>query len=359
MEKVKVAIIGYGRSGRLIHTRHLKDLPELFEIIAYVDADAERQEMIKREMNKPVYSDYTELFGKSGIDLVVNASFSQDHVRISKDLMKHGFNVLCEKPAARNAEEFQTVLDTVKETGRKYYAFQQYRFSPGFLKIREVMASGVLGRIIEVQIRHENLARRWDWQTIHDNSAGVLLNNGPHNVDMALILMGFPADVEVFAAMDRANYAGNAEDFAKVILRAPGAPLIDIEHTASNGYPTQLYQVQGTNGTLKGSGTSLAWKYFKPSEETPLKLDTRPLRNEKGEPVYCREKLKLYEDSWNADVGSQNPHEYDADQQGLSYYRALHANFTSNADFPVKHEHIMLQMKVMGAAHAQNKGLFA
>jgi predicted dehydrogenase len=358
MGKLNVAIIGYGRSGRDIHTRLLKMLPDLFEISAYVEGDAERREMIGREMGKPVYPDYTALSSLAGIDLVVNASFSQEHARISKDLMKKGFNVVSEKPAARDAEEFQTVLDAVKETGKKYYVFQQYRFAPGFVKLRELIASGVLGRIVAVNIQADNFARRWDWQTVHENTAGVLLNNGPHYVDWALALMGYPADIEVFAVMDRANYAGNGEDYAKLILRAPGAPAVDLELSACNAYPGSLFLVQGTQGTLKGNETSLTWKYFKPAETPALKLDTRPLRNEKGEPVYCREKLNFYEESWNADTKDRNPHEYDFTEKGLAYYRALHANFSESADFAVKHGEVMLQMKVMGAAHAQNKGVF-
>ncbi|MDR0877620.1 MAG: Gfo/Idh/MocA family oxidoreductase [Treponema sp.] len=358
MKKLNIAIIGYGRSGRDIHTRLLKMLPEQFEICGYVDGDAERQEMIKHEMNKPVYPDYTALFGKTGIDLVVNASFSGEHARISKDLMEHGFNVLSEKPAARDAEEFQTVLDAAKKTGKKYYTFQQYRFSPGFIKLQEIIAGGVLGRIVAVGIQSDNFARRWDWQTIHENTAGVLLNNGPHYVDWALTLMGFPGDIEVYAVMDRANYAGNGEDYAKLILRAPGAPVVDLELSASNAYPTDLFHVQGTQGSLKGSETSFTWKYFKPEETSALKLDTRPLRNEKCEPLYCREKLNFYEETWNADIGGRNPHEYDFTEKGLAYYRGLHANFLNGADFAIKHEQVLLQMKVMGAAHAQNKKLF-
>jgi predicted dehydrogenase len=358
MGKLNVAVIGYGRSGRDIHTRLLKMLPDLFEISAYVEGDAERQEMIKRETGKPVYPDYTALPGSAGIDLVVNASFSQEHARISKDLMKRGFNVISEKPAAKDAEEFQTVLDVVKETGKKYYTFQQYRFAPAFVKLRELIAGGVLGRIVAINIQADNFARRWDWQTVHENTAGVLLNNGPHYVDWALTLMGFPENVEVYAAMDRANYAGNGEDYAKLILRAPGAPVVDLELSACNAYPGSLFLVQGSQGTLKGNESSLTWKYFKPAETPALKLDTRPLRNEKGEPVYCREKLNFYEETWNVDTGNRNPHEYDFTEKGLAYYRSLHANFCSGTDFAVKHEEVMLQMKVMGAAHRQNKEVF-
>ena len=358
MKKLKTAIIGYGRSGRDIHTRLLKQLPDLFEIDFYIEADPERQEMIKKEMEKAVYPDYSAIFNQSGIDLVINASFSQDHARISKDLMKHGFNVLSEKPVAKNAEEFKTILDTAKETGKKYYAFQQYRFSPGITKIREIISSGILGRIVAVNMREDRFARRWDWQTVHENTAGVLLNNGPHYVDNALALMGFPANVEVTAIMDRANYAGNAEDYAKLILKAPGAPVVDIELTASNAFPGSPILIQGTQGTLAGSVTSFSWKYFKPEETPALKLDTRPLRNEKGEPVYCSEKLNIHEESWTPDLGNQSPHQYDFTEKGLAFYRALHDSFVNNKDFFIKNEEVLLQMKVMGEAHAQNKGLF-
>jgi predicted dehydrogenase len=359
MGKLNAAIIGYGRSGRDIHTRLLKLLPDLFEVSAYVDGDAERQEMIKQETGKPVYPKYTDLYDKKGIDLVVNASFSHEHATISKELLKKGFNVLSEKPAARDAEEFQTVLDAAKESGKKYYVFQQYRHAPGFAKLREVIASGILGRIVAVGIQTDNFARRWDWQTIHENTAGVLLNNGPHYVDWALTLMGFPKDIQVFAAMDSANYAGNGEDYAKLILQAPGSPVVDLELSSCNTYPGNLFLVQGTQGTLKGNETSLSWKYFKPAETPALRLDPRPLRNEKGEPLYCREKLNFYEETWNADLGSRDPHEYDFTEKGLNYYRNLHANFTTGAEFIIKNEQVLLQMKVMGAAHAQNKKLFA
>ena len=355
MRKLKTAIIGYGRSGRNIHTTILKQLPELFEIAVYVEADPQRQEMIKREMNKPVYADYTELSERNDIDLVVNASFSQEHVRISNDLMKRGFDVICEKPVARNPAEFQSVLDTAKETGRKYYGFQQARFAESFIKLQEIIASGVLGRVIEISLRFEKFARRWDWQTIHENATGVLFNNGSHNVDMALILMNFPKNVEVFACMDRANCAGNAEDYARVILRAPGAPVLDLVHTSCNAFPSQFFLVQGTQGTLKGDTKSLAWKFFKPEEAPPLKLDTQPMRNEKGEPIYCSEQLKFYEEGWQAGTGN---HGSDEVNEGLAYYRALHASFTRNDEFAVKNEHLMLQMKVMEEAYAQNRDLF-
>ena len=44
---------------------------------------------------------YKELLNKKDIDLVVNASFSDMHFAITKDLLEHGFNVLCPNRRSR------------------------------------------------------------------------------------------------------------------------------------------------------------------------------------------------------------------------------------------------------------------
>ena len=54
MKKYRVGVIGYGRSGRDIHVGLLKSLPDLYEIVAVVDEDAGRREMIRKETDAEV-----------------------------------------------------------------------------------------------------------------------------------------------------------------------------------------------------------------------------------------------------------------------------------------------------------------
>ncbi|HHX21458.1 MAG TPA: gfo/Idh/MocA family oxidoreductase, partial [Clostridiales bacterium] len=49
MTKIRVAIIGYGRSGRNIHRDLLVQLPEKYELVAFVDVDEDRRRMIREE----------------------------------------------------------------------------------------------------------------------------------------------------------------------------------------------------------------------------------------------------------------------------------------------------------------------
>lgn len=351
MKKMNVAIIGYGRSGRDIHTHLLQMLPDQYNIVAYAEIDAQRREMIKNEMGVDVYEDYTGFFSRDDIDVVINASFSHHHAAINQALLQAGFNVLTEKPAAKDEPEFDSVLAAAEKSGKSFYVFQQYRFSPAFRKIREIISSGILGRIVQISLNYDGFARRWDWQTVHAWTAGSLLNTGPHPVDHALTLMGFPQDVNVFAAMDTAQTYGDGEDYAKLILTARDRPVVDIEISSCNAFAPKTFCVQGTRGTLYGGTEHLDWKYYIEDENPPQKLTTVPLRNEKGEPLYCREKLVMHAGEWDADGK-------DFDEKGLGFYRAFYDSFMNGTPFEVTLDQVKLQMRVMGQAHAQNKPLF-
>ena len=354
MKKIRVALIGYGRSGRNIHHHLLTQLPDKFEIVAYVDQDAERRDMIKAENGIEALKDYHELFGRDDIDLVINASFSFDHARISCDLLSNGFDVLSEKPAGKDVDEFASVLRAAREHGRRYFVFQQYRFAPAYRKLREIVESGKLGRIVQFTFNFDGFARRWDWQTVHAFTAGSLHNTGPHPMDWSLDMMGFPPEVEVFCAMDCAHTFGDGEDYVKMLLRAPGAPIGEIEISSAFGYKKDTYQVHGTRGCLTGTDKGLKWKYYVDEEAPEQCLVTRPLRTPECVPIYCREDLPMHEEEWT-------PDEREADvnnAKGLSYYNALYETLTEGKPFLIENEQIMLQMKVTQEAYRQNAELF-
>ena len=354
LRKIRVALIGYGRSGRNIHLSLLRQLPEKYEIAAFVDFDAERRALIRRENGLEALPDYRCLFGRQDIDLVVNASYSFDHAHISYDLLANGFDVLSEKPAARDADEFAAVARAARERGRRYFVFQQYRFAPAYRRIREIIGSGALGRVVQFTFTFDSFARRWDWQTVHGFNAGNLHNMCPHPIDWALDMMGFPEDVSVFCAMDRAHASGDGEDFVKLFLRAPGAPLGEIEVSGVFGYGKDTYEVQGTRGCLTGTDAGLKWQYYRDGDAPARPLDTRSMKADDATPIYGLETLPLREETWRP-----TGYEIDAfNAKGLGYYNALYETLTAGVPFPVKSEHILLQMKVMDEGYRQNAALF-
>ena len=352
MKELRIAIIGQGRSGRNIHGSYFRSAANngRFKVVAVVERLAHRRELAKEEYPCcDVYDDYTQLFGREDIDLVVNSTTSEQHVPVTKDLLDHGFNVVCEKPAGKCPEEIDMLMEAAAKSGKMYNVFQQSRFAPYFLKIKEVIESGVLGRIIEIDIQCNAFARRYDWQTLQSFNAGGLYNTGPHPLDQALSLLdmydGMP---NVLCKMDCVNTYGDANDYCKLVLSAPNKPLICIDISSCDAYPVFTYKIMAQYGGLKADKTQVDWKYYKPEEAPELKLIREPLQGPKGEPVYCSDKLVWHEESWSAKESGAFTTATDA------YYTMIYDYMTEGKPMAIMPYQVRQQMAIAAEAHRQN-----
>jgi len=349
MKQLNIAIIGQGRSGRDIHVKYLLKNPEKYKIVYTVDTIPERRVKAEKEIGCPAFADYRELFGKKDIDFVVNASFSHQHYPITVDLLENGFNVLCEKPLAHTAAQVDTLIAKQKQSGKMLAIFQQSRFVPYFEQVKKVIASGVLGRIVQIGIQFNGYARRWDWQTLREFGGGSLFNTGPHPVDQALNLLDYNGNPGVFCKMDSVNVWGDAEDYVKLILTAPGKPLIDLEISSCDAYSSFTYNVQGSTGGLKGDAKELKWRWFVPSEAPEQRLLREPLHDNEWNPLYCRESLAWHDDSWKGDDTAVF-----TDAVGR-LYDTVYDYLVNNKPLVVTPEQVRQQIWVMEEAHRQNK----
>jgi predicted dehydrogenase len=348
VKRIRVGIIGQGRSGRDIHAHSLAAVvPDLYEIVAVADLLPDRCDRAAKELGCRAYPDHRKLLECDDIDLVVNASPSRLHVPLTLEALEAGFNVLCEKPAARRTGDVDRMTAKARRKGRLLAVFQQARFSPSFLKVREVLDSGALGRIVEIRISWGSFGRRWDWQTLQDHDGGNLLNTGPHPLDQALQLIGTDAMPRVFCLMDRAVTFGDAEDHVKVILTRPGRPVVDLEVSSCSAFNPYTWQVLGTQGGLTGTLEHLEWKWFDPALAPAQHLIVEPLPG----PSYCTETLPWQTGSWDAPRGSLSQF----DTMAKAFYENLHAALTGGAPLAVPMGDVRLQVAVIEECHRQVK----
>ena len=350
MKKLRVAIIGQGRSGRNIHGAfYLSDANTLFEVAYVVDADEHRRALARADFPQAtVLSDYRELFGCKDVDLVVNASYSEMHYPISRDLLEHGFNVLCEKPFGRNREECETLIGIAKQKGLVLAVFHNTQEAPFYLHALQTIRSGRLGEIKQISIFYNGFARRWDWQTLQKKLAGSVYNTGPHPIAMALGFLDFDADTRVaFSKLDLALTSGDAEDYAKIILQAPGKPVIDLEISSIDAFSDFNLKIQGTRGTFKSTPAAYTMKYIVDGENPERPVRETFIHDENWKPVYCWESLNVHEEQGNyqgtaSDVGTKAIYE--------SVYRAI----TEGAPLTVSCEMAAQVIDVIDTVHAQN-----
>lgn len=352
MQKLRIAIIGQGRSGRDIHGAYLQkpEAKAYTEVVAIVDELPDRRERAQKEFGCPVFEDYTELFPlHDQIDLVVNSTYSMMHGEITIDLLEHGFHVLCEKPAACSTEEFDRMVAASKAAGKYFGVFQQSRFAPYFVQVMKIIESGVLGRLIDVDIQFNSFQRRWDWQTLHSFNGGSLRNTGPHPLDQALYILGDPYTMpEVFCRMDKVNTFGDAEDYVKLILTMPGKPLIDLTISCCDAFPVFTYKIHGTNGGLKGTMGHIDWKYFDPQKAPHQELMPHAISEPDGTPAYCHEKLEFIEESWDGNESGAFDSAVDA------YYHMIYDHLFYNKPLSVTLDQVRQQVMVYEEAHRQN-----
>lgn len=352
VKKLRVAIIGQGRSGYQIHASHIAALPHMFKVVAATDPWKNRRDRAAREFKCDVYKDYKPLLERDDFDLVVNGSPSQFRVPYTLDLFRAGHNVLCEKPLAKTVKDVDRMIAAAKKAGKMFAVYQQSRYAPYFEQVVKVIKSGVLGRIVQISIAFSGFSRRWDWQTLTAWHGGNLMNTGPHPLDQALRFLDLPLDQvpEVFCCMDNAHFWGDAEGHVNLVLCAPGKPIIDLEISSCNAYPHCVYNVYGTKGGLKGTAAGAEWRYYKPSEAPRHRVTTVPIHEPDGSPAYCTETLKWHTRKWAVPKSQRGLFH----TIGTRFYRMLYKHMVKGEPLGVTPEQVRQQIAIIEECHRQN-----
>lgn len=310
------------------------------------ELNKDRRDRAREVFGCDTYDDYREFYKRDDIDLVVNATFSYEHFPITMDLLEHKMNVLVEKPFSKYVMECEKMIKAAKENNVMLTVFQNSHFAPYYERIKEIIASGRLGKIHEINIDFSGFSRRWDWQCSNRFYGGSLLNTGPHPMEQALDLLDVDGMVNVFSDLRITNSSGDAEDYVKVILTYPGKPLIQIDIKSIDAYSDYIYKICAEKGCLKASVNKIKWKYH--DDKPKKKLDLNPLCGEDGiTPVYCSEEL-----SWN---------EFEEEVKGTAFdigtkkiYENIYDHLTQGAELVIKPEKVAQQIRIMELIHAQN-----
>jgi len=334
-QNIQVGIAGLGRSGWGIHAQAIADLPDLFTIVAVCDPDPSRQAEARERFGCHAYDDCAQLVAEDRVELVVVATPSHLHLDDTVLALRAGKHVLVEKPMGRTLAEVDEMIATAHETGQILTVNQNYRYAADFQKIKEIIASGVLGRVLQIRIAVHQFTRRWDWQTLKEFGGGILNNHGAHVVDFATLLID-DAEPQVFCHMQATPlYAGDADSHVKIILQPASGPLIDIELTHACAYPQDRWLVMGTQGSLVSDRTTIRWKVFDPDQAPPLVLDTKPTLDRS----YNSETLPWREES------VQLHNDFGAEMQQL--YRDLYAAIRGSAPLAITAESVRQQVAIL------------
>ena len=337
---IRTGIAGLGRTGWHNHALVLEKLPRRYKVTAVLDVDRERMAEAGKRFGCAACDSLSELVNHPQVDMVVVGLPQNLHCECTIEALRAGRHVVCEKPMAMNLAEADRMIRVGSRAKGCFTIFQNRRYAPDFLKVREIIDSGVLGRVTLIKMCAQFFMRRWDWQTLRKNGGGQLNNTGPHFIDQALQFLGDRYPSEFFVDMQHTVTLGDADDHVKLVMKAPGAPVVEIELLSDCAYPGPLWLVTGTKGGLTGTAGELRWKRVIESRLTRRVVDERPTPDRS---YNAEDTPWSKEHVWRPGKSTPNSQ--------ARYYVELHDAITKRQAPPITPESVRRQMKLIGECH--------
>lgn len=147
MKKVRVGL--YGINGHQIHNQMVNHEKAQVVAISKIDKDKLPQALIKDDVK--FYEDFSSLIMDPDLDVVsICAPKRVDQKDLTIKALKAKKHVYSEKPAAYSEEDLDEILRVSKETGSLFHEMAGSAFEEPFLSIKDVIASGRIGEVIQV-----------------------------------------------------------------------------------------------------------------------------------------------------------------------------------------------------------------
>ncbi len=195
--KISFAIVGCGRIGKR-HASMVKINPDT-ELVALIDINKEIEHELMTEFNVPVFYSIED-FVNSGIESDVVNICTPNYLHASQAIMalKNNSHVVIEKPMALSKVDAEEVIHESLKVNKRVFCVMQNRYSPPSRWLKEVVESGVLGKIYMANIncfwnRDDDYYQGGSptyWKGKLDKDGGTLFTQFSHFLDTMYWLFG-------------------------------------------------------------------------------------------------------------------------------------------------------------------------
>ncbi|GKV65949.1 MULTISPECIES: Gfo/Idh/MocA family protein [unclassified Sporosarcina] len=153
MEKIRWGILSTANIGQT------QFIPAIFradnaEVVAVASRSAKVHEAAKRLSIPAAYESYEELLDDPNVDAVYIPLPNHLHKEWVEKAAEKGKHILCEKPAALNANDAAAMVRTCKEHQVKFMEGYMYQLHPQHDRVKEIIASGEIGKVKLIKSSH-------------------------------------------------------------------------------------------------------------------------------------------------------------------------------------------------------------
>lgn len=223
------------------------------------NVDKARDYAIRHQVSK-FYGDATQLINDSGVDAVYVATPPDTHARYAIETMAAGKPVYVEKPMALNHRQCMEMIEASEKYGVPLFVAYYRRALPFFIKVKELIDSEMIGRVLYGSLRLERPPSAVDFQpeTVWRlnpkvSAGGYFVDLGAHQINLLQFLLGPVASHR--SVVNNKGGLYEPEDFVSALISHQSG--VDVTCTWCFCAPQEHYveelELVGTEGTMRFS----------------------------------------------------------------------------------------------------------
>ena len=201
MEKKKIILIGAGLRG-MKYTDFMKELDELYEVVAVAEPIESRREYVRLKHGIPnelCFSSWEPLLELPKFaDAAIIATMDRDHYASTVTAIDKGYDILLEKPIAPTPEECYKIAERANRNGVKVLVCHVLRYTPFFNLLKKCIDDGMIGEVVSIQhaehvgnLHQSHSFVRGNWGN-SQRSSFMGLQKICHDLDILQWLVGKP-----------------------------------------------------------------------------------------------------------------------------------------------------------------------
>ncbi len=199
----RYVIVGMGVRSAFYYQAIINDFKDTAKVVGICDTNQTRMnaandrmvELGAEKVTTYKAEDFDTMVQEQKADVVIVTTIDRVHHQYCIRAMELGCDAITEKPMTIDEEKLQQMIDAEKRTGKQVRVLFNYRYAPHHTKVRELIASGVIGEVATVHMdwildcaHGSDFMRRWHREK--ENSGGIQMHKSIHHYDLVHFWLG-------------------------------------------------------------------------------------------------------------------------------------------------------------------------
>ncbi len=192
MKKYNVAIIGYGKMGKVYADCFNKS--KRCSIVSIYNHSPKRKEEIKKDFpDAKFYTSWERMLDDEEIDIVGLCSATYERKEQIEKAVSKQMHIICEMPICMDLLELNTIKKIIKHYPYVFRVASELKYHPVIVKVSDLIKN--IGEVLFVNFHYSMFRTEIKWKHLFISGGGILRELGQHLIDVMVMWFGKPKSI--------------------------------------------------------------------------------------------------------------------------------------------------------------------